>query len=139
MLEFPLAPEFDVIVFVAGGKPELAIAFTEGEWTEEIPRPMPLVAGYLDTGIEDVMLREADAIGETLEQLSNLIVTLRATDPFSFPNAVVGEDTHDPILIVIVVADVAVFGLQLFDRFDILEGNYAFFEFGTTHTGGPFL
>ena len=55
-------------------------------------------------------------------------MTLRAPDPFSLPDAVVGKDSDNPVLIVIVVADVAVSGLQLFDRLDILEGDDLFFE-----------
>jgi hypothetical protein len=138
MLKFPLARDFDVIVFVTGGEPELTITFAEGERAEEIPRPMRLVTGYLDTGIEDVVLREADSLGKTLKQLPNLGMTLRASDSFSLPNAVVGEDSDDPVLVMIVITDIAIFGLQLLDRFDILESDDVFFEFGAIHSCGSF-
>ena len=64
---------------------------------------------------------EADPIGEALEQLAQLQVALRAADALALPNSVRREDTDDPILIVIRIADIAVLGLEPLDRLDILD------------------
>jgi hypothetical protein len=94
---------------------------------------MRLIALYPDARIEDVVLREADALGEALEQLADLFVALGRADAGTFPDTVLRKDTDDAVLIVIVVADIAILGLELLDRLDIFEEREVSRELAIVH------
>src|SRR5262245_38052379 len=121
MLEFPPAVDFDIVIFVPSGEPELAIAFAEGERPQEIPAPVRLSAVHGNARIEDIVLGEADPLGEALEQLPQFRMSLRAPYAFSFPNTILGENRHNPVLVVIVIANITVFGFELLDCLDVLQ------------------
>jgi hypothetical protein len=55
-LKFPHTVDLDKVVFLEGREPDLAVPFTEGERSQEIPAPVRCVAVHLDAGIEDVVL-----------------------------------------------------------------------------------
>jgi len=105
VLEFPLAGDLYVVFLVAGGQPSLAVAFAEREGAEEVPVAPGSIAVDLDYRVEDVVLRERDAITEAFEQLANRSVTFMGADSIAFPDAVVGENLYDFVRVVIVVAD----------------------------------
>ena len=92
------------------------------------------VALHRDAGIEDVVLREADLLCEALEQAPQLGVSAGGRDALAVPDGVFGEDLDDPVRVVCVVADVAVLGLPLLDRLDVLQLGQASFEFMRVHT-----
>jgi len=96
-----------------------------------------LVAVHRDARVEDIVLGEADPLGEAFEQLANFRVTLRAPYTLPFPNAILGENSHNPVLVVIVIANIAVFGFELLDRLDVLEDGDVFFEFRSSHVCKP--
>jgi hypothetical protein len=99
----------------------------------EIPARVRLVAVHFDTRIEDIVLGEADPILEALEQFANLRGPLRLPDPWPFPNPILGKNRHNPVLVVLVIANIAVFGFELFDRFNILKDGDVLFHFCGSH------
>src|ERR1700722_18742078 len=69
--------------------------------------PFTSMRGLKTLCCEKLMLSEA------LGQLPNVRVPLRPPEPFSFPNAVLGENRHHSIRIMGVIANVTVFGFSL--------------------------
>ena len=62
---------------------------------------------------------------------------LRIPHALPFPNAILGEDGHNPIMIVIVIANIAVFGFEPLNRLDVLEDGNLLYEFRVIHNCKP--
>src|SRR5271156_3500871 len=133
MRELPLAVELDVVVFVASAEPHCSVPAAHRERPEKVPDAGGAVAADLDDRIHHVVLREADALLEALEQFANRVMPLMPPDARAFPDAVGGEQPGDFRWIVIVVADRAVAGLELLDRLDVFENGDPLFEFVEIH------
>ena len=104
MLALPCAIHFDVLVFVAGGDPHLALLCAEGKGPKEIPAAVRFTALHRNPRIEHVVLRETDAIGKTLEECPQLGRPFRVPHARRFPNAIGSKNGHDAIWIMRVIS-----------------------------------
>src|SRR6266851_440547 len=134
MLELPLPVDLDVVVLVARRQPYRPVTLAERERPHEIPAALRLVAIDLDNRVHHVMLREADPLLETLEQLANRRKPLMLPDGAdALPDSVLGKQRRNLRGVVIIVADGAITRLEFLDRLDILDNRDPLLQFGIIH------
>jgi hypothetical protein len=95
------------------------------------------VAIHLNARVEDIVLGETDPILEALEQLANFAMSLCMPDTFPLPNAIFHKNADNPILVVIIIANIAVFGFELFDCFNIVKYSDLSGQFRIIHVCTP--
>jgi hypothetical protein len=95
---------------------------------------MRLVTLHLNARVKDVVLGEANAVSEVLEQFTQFSMSLGVADAFPFPNAILSENADNSILIVIVVTNIAVFGFEFLNGFRILQNGDVLYQFRCIHS-----
>src|SRR5260370_1924347 len=134
MLDLPLPVDLDVVVLVARRQPYRPVTLAERERPHEIPAALRLVPIDLDNRVHHVMLREADPLLETLEQLANRRMPLMLPDGAdALPDSVLGKHRRNLRGVLIIVADGAITRLELLDHLDILENREPPLRFGIIH------